>query len=126
MGVIVPANSPYSSPVHIVPKKQAGEFTVTGDFRLLNEQTTPDRYAAPFISDAVNFLEGSNVFSSLDLYKSYHQIAMADCNVNKTAITTPVGSFAFKRMALGLAALGKHNAVFWKKYCEDWVLFFPM
>ena len=58
----------------MVPKKQAGEFKVTGDFRLLNKQTTPDRYALPFISDVVNFLEGSNVFSSLDLYKTYHQI----------------------------------------------------
>ena len=32
LGVIVPANLPYSSPVHMVPKKQAGEFRVTCDF----------------------------------------------------------------------------------------------
>ena len=91
----------------MVPKKQAGEFRVTGDFRLLNKQITSDRYAMLFISEVVNFLEGSNVFSSLDLYKSYHQIAIADCDVNKTAIITPVGSFAFKRMAMGLGSAGQ-------------------
>ena len=57
----------------------------------------------PFISNVANFLEGSNVFSSLDLYKWYYQIAIADCDVNKTAITTPVGSFMFKRLAMGLS-----------------------
>ena len=62
-----------------------------GDFRLLNKQSTPDRYAIPFISDVVNFVEGSKVFSSLELYKSYHQIAIANCDVSKTAIITPVG-----------------------------------
>ena len=103
LGVIVPANSPYSSSVHRVPKKQACEFRVTGGFLLLNKQTTPDRYAMPLISDVVNFLEGSNVFSSLDLHKSYHQIAIADCDVNKIALITPVGSFSFKRMAMGLS-----------------------
>ena len=40
LGVIVPANSPYSSPVHMAPKKQPGEFRVTGDFHRLNKQTT--------------------------------------------------------------------------------------
>ena len=112
LDVIVPANSPYSSPVHMVPKKQAGEFRVTGDFRLLNKQTTHDRYAMPFISDVVNFLEGSNVLSNLDLYKSYHQIAIADCDVNKTAIITSVGSFPFKRMAMGLSSAGQTQCRF--------------
>ena len=55
----------------------------------------------------MNFVEGSNVFSSLDLYKSYHQIAIADCGVNITAIITPVGSFAFKKMAMGLSGAGQ-------------------
>ena len=116
LGVIVPANSPYSSPVHmLVPKKQAGEFRVTGDFRLLNKQTTSDRFAMPFISDVVNFLEGSNVFSSLDLYKSYHQSAIADFDVNKTAIITPVGSFALKKMAVGLSGAGQTQRRFLKE-----------
>ena len=115
LGVIVPANSPYCSQVHMVPKKQAGKFRVTGDFRLLNKQTTPDRYAMPFISDVVNFLEGSNVFSSLDLYKSYHQIVIADCDINKTAVITPVGSFALKKMAMGLSGTGQTQCHFLKE-----------
>ena len=43
--VIEPTESPYASPVHLVPKKNPGEFRITGDFRLLNEQTIADKYS---------------------------------------------------------------------------------
>ena len=77
LNVIEPANSPYGSPVHLVPKKD-GSYRVTGDFRLLNKQTVPDRYALPLLTDFVDFMSGSKHFSSLDLYKSYHQIEIAE------------------------------------------------
>ena len=47
-------NSPYRSPVHLVPKKD-GSYRVTGDFRLLKKQTVPDRYALPLLTDFVGF-----------------------------------------------------------------------
>ena len=47
LGVLVPSDSKYSSPVHLVPKKD-GEYRITGDFRLLNKQTKVDRYPIPF------------------------------------------------------------------------------
>ena len=77
LNVIEPANSPYGSPVDLVPKKD-GSYRVTGDFRLLNKQIVPDKYALPPLTDFVNFMSGSKHFSSLDLYKSYHQIEIAN------------------------------------------------
>ena len=59
--VIEPANYPYGSPVHPVPKKD-GSYRVTGDFRLLNKQTVPDRYALPLLTDFVYFMSGSKNF----------------------------------------------------------------
>ena len=44
LDVIEPANSPCGSSVHLVLKKD-GSCRDTGDFRLLNKQNVPDRYA---------------------------------------------------------------------------------
>ena len=106
LGIIVPASSPWGSPVHLVPKSNPGEFRITGDYRLLNKQTTPDRYPIPFLTDFTDNMSGCCIFSSLDLYKSYHQIEVAENDVKKTAILTPLGSFAFKRASMGLKNSG--------------------
>ena len=47
LGFIEPTESPYASPVHLVSKKNPGEFRITGDFRLLNEQTIANKYSSP-------------------------------------------------------------------------------
>ena len=85
LNVIEPANFPCGSPVHLVPKKD-GSYRVTGDFRLLNKQTVLDRYVLPLLTDFVNFMSGSKHFSSLGLYKSYHQIEIAEHDIPKTAM----------------------------------------
>ena len=101
LGVLEPSDSDYASPVHLVPKKN-GEYRVTGDFRLLNKQTKPDKYPIPFLTDFVDEIAGSRVFSSLDLYKSYYQLELAPSSVHKTAMCTPIGLFAYKRLAMGM------------------------
>ena len=106
LGIIVPASSPWGSPVHLVPKSNLGEFHITDDYRLLNKQTTPNRYPILFLTDFTNNMSGCRVFSSLDLHKSYHQIEVAENDVKKTAILTPLGSFAFKRASIGLKNSG--------------------
>ena len=97
LNVIEPASSPYGSPVHLVPKKD-GSCRVTGDFRLLNKQTVPARYALPLVPDFVNFLSGSKRFLSLDLYKSYHQIEIAEQDIAKTAMVKLLGSYRFRKI----------------------------
>ena len=101
LNVIELANSLYGSPVHLVPKKD-GSYRVTGDFRLLNKRTVPNRYALPLLIDFVDFTFGSKHFSSLDLYKSYHQIEIAEQDTPKTAMVTPLGSYCFRKMPMGL------------------------
>ena len=105
LNVIEPANSPYGSPVHLVPKKD-GSYRVTSDFRLLNKQTVPDRYAVPLLTGFVDFMSGSKHFSSVDLYKPYHQIEMAKQDIPKTAMVTPLGSYCFRKMPMGLRNAG--------------------
>ncbi|XP_066591906.1 uncharacterized protein [Prorops nasuta] len=100
-GTLRPSRSPWASPIHVAPKKD-GTFRVCGDYRRLNAITVPDKYAPPLIQDLFPLLHGKTVFSSLDLTKAYHQIPMAEEDVQKTAITTPWGLYEYVAMPFGL------------------------
>ena len=111
LNVNEPANSPYGRPVHLVPKKN-GFYRVSGDFLLLNKQTVPDRYVLPLLTDFVYFMSGSKHFLSLDLYKSYHQIEIAEQDIPKTAMVTPLGNYCFRKMPMGLCNAGASFQLF--------------
>ena len=51
LGILRKSSSPWSSPLHIVCKKDGG-FQPCGDLQQLNNMTTPDRYPIPYLSDA--------------------------------------------------------------------------
>ncbi|CAK1590748.1 unnamed protein product [Parnassius mnemosyne] len=97
-GICRPSKSPWSSPLHVVPKKN-GELRVCGDYRRLNSITTPDHYPIPRVKDFFTHqLSDETILSAIDLNRSYQQI--------KTAIITPMGLFEFPRMTPGLKNAG--------------------
>ena len=101
LGIAQRSNSPYSSPLHVVPKPN-GEYRPCGDFRRLNESTEFDRYPIPRIHDFTSNLAGKCIFSKVDLIKGYLQIPAHPNDVPKTAVITPFGLFEFLRMPMGL------------------------
>uniref|UniRef100_A0A5S6QAV6 Peptidase A2 domain-containing protein n=1 Tax=Trichuris muris TaxID=70415 RepID=A0A5S6QAV6_TRIMR len=101
-GIVRPSNSNWSSPLHLVPKQEPGQWRPCGDFRNLNRSTKPDRYPLPHVADFNNELRGKTVFSKIDLASAYFQIPVRSQDVPKTAIITPFGLYEFTMMPFGL------------------------
>ncbi|KAL7288237.1 hypothetical protein TKK_0017578 [Trichogramma kaykai] len=104
--VIRPSNSPYSSPVWIVPKKidASGKrkYRMVIDYSKLNENTFDDRYPLPRMEDILENLGKCSYFSTLDLAQGFHQIPLHSNSIEKTAFTVENGHYEYIRMPFGL------------------------
>ncbi|GFU27539.1 hypothetical protein TNCV_282681 [Trichonephila clavipes] len=100
-GIIRPSKSPWSSPLHVVPKSDSTVRPV-GDYRQLNSVTEFDSYPMPYLNDFAHALHGKRIFSKIDIFKAFHQIPIAECDIPKTAVTTPWGLYEYTHLCFGL------------------------
>ncbi|KAJ9538031.1 hypothetical protein OSB04_030764 [Centaurea solstitialis] len=119
-GIIYPiSDSPWVSPVQVVPKKGGltvvtndnNELiptrTVTGwrvciDYRKLNDATRKDHFPLPFIDQMLERLAGNEYYCFLDGFSGYFQIPIDPEDQEKTTFTCPFGTSAYRRMPFGL------------------------
>ena len=96
-GQIEASDSPWSSPVVLVMKKDGGtRFCV--DYRQLNDATIKDAY--PLLR--IDILAGKQWFSTLDLASGYWEVSLSREARAKTAFATHSGLFQFRVMPFGL------------------------
>ncbi|GKB74221.1 putative reverse transcriptase domain-containing protein [Tanacetum coccineum] len=100
-GFIRPSSSPWGAPVLFV-KKKYGSFRMCIDYRELNKPTMENRYPLPRIDDLSDQLQGSNVYSKINLRPGYHQLRVMEEDVLKTAFRTRYGHYEFHVMPFGL------------------------
>ncbi|GJT89076.1 putative reverse transcriptase domain-containing protein [Tanacetum coccineum] len=83
-GFIRPSTSPWGAPILFVKKKD-GSFRMCIDYRELNKLTIKNRYPLPRIDDLFDQLQGSSVYSKIDLRSGYHQLRVRDEDIPKTS-----------------------------------------
>jgi hypothetical protein len=74
------------------------------DYRKFNAVTTRDIYPLTLIESALTRLQGSTVFTSLDLESGFWQMPLREVDRPKSAFITPDGLWQFKFMPFGLAS----------------------
>ncbi|GJV31507.1 putative reverse transcriptase domain-containing protein [Tanacetum coccineum] len=100
-GFIKPSSSPWGAPVLFVKKKDRS-FRMCIDYRELNKLTVKNRYPLPRIDDLFDQLQGSSVYSKIDLRPGYHQLIVREEDIPKMAFRTRYGHYEFQDMPFGL------------------------
>nr|GFA04897.1 hypothetical protein [Tanacetum cinerariifolium] len=100
-GFILPSSSLWGAPVLFVKKKD-GSFCMCIDYRELNKLTVKNRYPLPRIDDLFDQIQGSSVYSKIDLRTGYHQLRISEEDISITAFGTWHGHYEFLVMLFGL------------------------
>ncbi|GKA21367.1 putative reverse transcriptase domain-containing protein [Tanacetum coccineum] len=93
-GFIRPSSSPWGAPVLFVKKKD-GSFRMCIDYRELNKLTVKNRYPLLRIDDLFDQLQGSSIYSKIDLRSGYHQLRVREQDIPKTAFRTRTKVIAY-------------------------------
>lgn len=105
-GIIEPSNSPWNSPMILVPKKLDAtgkpKFRLVVDYRKLNNITVGDKMPLPQIQDVLDRLGKSKYFTVLDLASGFHQIPLSEESKIKSAFSSDIGHWQYTKLPMGL------------------------
>nr|GFA64678.1 putative reverse transcriptase domain-containing protein [Tanacetum cinerariifolium] len=99
-GFIRPSSSPWGAPVLFVKWKD-GSFWMCIDYQELNKLTVKNCYPLPRINDLFDQLQGSSIYSKIDLRSGNHQLRVREKDISKTAFRTRYGHYKFQFLTMG-------------------------
>ncbi|GJU82293.1 putative reverse transcriptase domain-containing protein [Tanacetum coccineum] len=100
-GFVRRSSSPWGAPVLFVKIKD-GSFRMCIDYRELNKLIIKNRYPLPRIDDLFDQLQGTFVYSKIDLRLGYHQLRIREEDFLITAFWTRYGHYEFQVTPFGL------------------------
>ncbi|GJS83798.1 putative reverse transcriptase domain-containing protein [Tanacetum coccineum] len=100
-GLIRPSSS-LGSFRFVCQKEGCDQLRMCIDYRELNKLTVKNRYPLPRIDDLFDQLQGSSVYSKIDLRSGYHQLQVREEDIPKMAFRTRYGHYEFQVMPFGL------------------------
>ena len=100
-GYIQPSKSKQTSPVFFIPKKD-GKMQIVQDYHYLNEHTVKNNYPLPLIVQLVNKLQGTKMFTKIDLRWGYNSICIKEGDKWKAALIRHHSAFKSLVMFFGL------------------------
>nr|GEZ87107.1 hypothetical protein [Tanacetum cinerariifolium] len=100
-GFIRPSSSPWGAPILFVKKKD-GSFRMYIDYQELNKLTVKNSYPLLRIDNLFDQLQGSSVYSKIDLRSGYHQLRVREEDIPKIAFKTYYGHYGFQVMPFSL------------------------
>ena len=100
-GKIVPSKSPQASLFFFVPKKD-GSVRPCQDYQYLNSHTVKNAYLLLLISDLIDKLKGSSIFTKMNIQWGYNNVLIKLEDRWKAAFVTPLGLFEPTVMFFGL------------------------
>jgi len=103
LSIVRPLKNSWTSPLHIFLKIK-DDWRLCDNYRTLNARTIPDRYPVRNIHDFAQAPESTKIYGTLDLVQAYHQVPIAEEEIDKTPITTLFGMFEYPYMTFGNAA----------------------
>ncbi|MES9883969.1 MAG: reverse transcriptase family protein, partial [Sedimenticola sp.] len=104
-GIIRESTSPWASPLVYVRKKD-GTTRPCVDYRKVNAVSKADAFPLPNITDCLDSLSGSSLFSCVDLQSGYWQVEVEESDKPKTAFVCRKGLYEYNTLPFGLSGAG--------------------
>ncbi len=106
----------WSSPLHLVKKPGQKGYRPCVDYRRINQVTKADCYPLPILKNFNKGIQGSKIFSKIDLRSAFFNLPIHEDSVKKTCVLSPWGgAFVFRRLPFGL----KNGPSSWQNFLDS-------